>query len=234
MRIHPEIDGASIVLLGKFNPAIFSPSWFVLHELLPAHAETDHEGQMIVDGRVAAFRFDWLRLEVTTDRCCFETTQAPHIRIYDLVIRVFREHLHHTPLTAIGINRTVHFPVGGSTARDKLGRTLAPVDPWGEWGRMLGSNGEHGGMSSLTMSQVNPEGRATGDRINVTVGPSDRIGEGRTGVYMDVNDHFTLEGGNAGTGRRCMKLLESCFATSMNRSEGIIDHVMSLTSSGGV
>ena len=35
MRIAPEISGAAIVLLGDFNPAILTPAWFAMHELLP-------------------------------------------------------------------------------------------------------------------------------------------------------------------------------------------------------
>ena len=35
MRIEPEISGVSVVLLGDFNPAIFTPAWFALHGLLP-------------------------------------------------------------------------------------------------------------------------------------------------------------------------------------------------------
>ena len=35
MRIEPEISGVAVVLLGDFNPAIFTPAWFAMHELLP-------------------------------------------------------------------------------------------------------------------------------------------------------------------------------------------------------
>ena len=39
-------------------------------------------------------------------------------------------------------------------------------------------------MMSLTMSQIDPEGRPKGERINVKVGPSARIGDGKTGVFV--------------------------------------------------
>ena len=35
MRIEPEISGVQIVLVGDFNPAIFTPAWFALYRLLP-------------------------------------------------------------------------------------------------------------------------------------------------------------------------------------------------------
>ena len=34
MRIEPEIDGVSVILVGSFNPAIFTSAWFALHGLL--------------------------------------------------------------------------------------------------------------------------------------------------------------------------------------------------------
>ena len=41
MRIEPEISGVSVVLLGDFNPAIFTPAWFALHDLLPESVADD-------------------------------------------------------------------------------------------------------------------------------------------------------------------------------------------------
>lgn len=227
MRVEPEISGVSIVLLGQFNPAIFTPAWFAMHAILPKSVEATAKLQ-IAHPRVTAFSTDWLRLEVTTDRFRVETLQAPYIRLRDLVVRVFKEHLHHTPLTAFGINRDVHFQVSTVTARDRIGRTLAPVEPWGDWRHDLGSDGDHGGMTSLTMSQVDPEGRPKGGRINVTVEPSNRIGQGRAGVYVRVNDHYAIENPGPGDLERLMELFEGNFEASLRRSDDLIDHIMSL------
>ena len=83
-------------------------------------------------------------------------------------------------------------------------------------------------MTSLRMSQLEPNGRPSGDKINVTVEPSARIGEGRTGVFVNVNDHHVIDetGPRAGTG--LMNLLEKNFDESLKRSNDIIDHIMSL------
>ena len=88
--------------------------------------------------QLMAFSTEWLRLEVTPDRFLAETLQAPHIQLLDFIVRVFKEHLHQSPLVALGINRQVHFQVKSLAARDRIGRTLAPVEPWGTWkpGRM--------------------------------------------------------------------------------------------------
>ena len=89
-------------------------------------------------------------------------------------------------------------------------------------------DGEHGGMTSLTMTQVDPEGRPAGGRINVKVEPSIRIGNGRTGVFVGVNDHYAADDARPSAAGRLMDLLEGNFQTSLSRSEQIIDHIMSL------
>ena len=227
MRIEPEISGVTINILGKFNPAIFTPAWFALHNLLPQSA-ADSANLGIAHKQVTAFSTDWLRLEVSTGRFSAETLQAPNIRLRDLVVSVFNKHLYHTPLRAFGINRSVHFQVPSMAVRDRLGRTLAPMEPWGKWGHDLGTTGEHGGVTSLTMTQVDPEGRPSGGRINVKVEPSSRIGQGRLGVYVEVNDHYAIDDTSPSAGKQLMRLFEDNFDASLSRSDGIIDHLMSL------
>lgn len=227
MRIEPEISGVAIAIIGKFNPAIFTPAWFALHNLLPQSA-ADSANLRIAHQQVTAFSTDWLRVDVSTGRFSAETLQAPNIRLCDLVVSVFKKHLYHTPLSAFGINRSVHFQVPSMAARDRLGRTLAPVEPWGAWEHELGSTGEHGGMTSLTMTQVDPDGRPPGGRINVKVEPSNRIGQGRLGVYVEVNDHYAIDDTSPSAGEQLTRLLEGNFDESLSRSDGIVDHLMSL------
>ena len=233
MRIEPEISGVTVVLLGKFNPAIFTPAWFELHDLLPQSVVEDADLQ-IAHQQATSFSAGWLRLQVTVDRFVVETLQAPHVRLRDLVARTFKEYLHHTPLGAFGINRDVHFRVKSFAERDRIVRTLAPVEPWGDWGKDIGLDGELGGMTSLTMSQFDPPRRPKGGQVNVTVEPSTRVGKGRTGVYVRINDHYASENAELRTAERLMDLFERNFETSVARSDGIIDHVMSLTKGGSL
>lgn len=228
MRIEPEIDGVSIVVVGNFNPAIFTPAWFASYDLLPKDAEVNAD-LGVAHPEITQFQTDWLDLHVTTNKFDARTMKAPHVRVRDLVVRVFKEHLYHTPLEAFGINRNVHFRVRDFSARDRIGRKLAPVEPWGVWGRQLGDSGHQGGMIALTMRQVTVEGRPAGDQINVTVEPSNRIVEGAPGVYVGVNDHYTAgETEEHQSGRRLMEILEENFDSSLIYSANIIDHIMSL------
>lgn len=227
MRIEPEIGGVTIVLLGNFNPAIYTPAWFAMHGLLPKSA-ADSATDETVHSEVAAFGFDWLRLTATTDRFQCTTAQAPLAQVRDFVVSVFGDHLRHTPLRACGVNRYVHFQVRSPDERDRIGRKLAPVEPWGIWGEVLGLDGKDGGMTSLTMSRNNPENRPDDDTINITVEPSVRIDAKRTGVYVRVNDHYTTDDANPGSAERLMEVLGANFDASLKRSDGLIDHVMSL------
>ena len=230
MRIEPEISGVGVVVRGDFNPAIFTPAWFALHELLPTSV-AENAGLQVAHRQVTAFDADWLHLQVTIDRFSADTSQAPYVRVRDLVARVFKDHLIHTPLRAFGVNRDVHFRLGSAEERDRIGRTLAPTAPWGACGRDLRLDGEYGGMKSLTMSQLRPEGRVAGGEINVTVEPSVRISDQRLGVYVRVNDHYAIDAAAVGTAERLVTLLEENFDGSLKRSEEIIDHVMSLAAS---
>lgn len=229
MRIEPELGGVDIIVLGDFNPAVFTPAWFALHDLLPKNV-ADSADLKVAHPRVAEFDADWLSLQVTDDRFVATTSQAPWVRVRDLVVRVFKEQLVHTPLRACGVNRWVHFRLRSADDRDRIGRTLAPTAPWGACGRGLGLDSEGGGMRSLTMSQLRPEGRPAGGQINVTVEPSVQVPDGM-GIYVHVNDHYAVDDAVSGTAERLMMLLGGNFGEAMKRAEEIIDHVMSLATS---
>lgn len=233
MRIDPEISGMQIVVVGQFNPAIFSPAWFAHNGLLRESVTTNAQVQ-VVHPQVTDFTADWLHLQVTDDRFAAGTQQAPYERVRDLVVRVFSECLHHTPLKSCGINRNVHFLAPDSAARDALGMTLVPFEPWGTWREKLDLDGRFGGMTAVRMSQLRPDGRHRGGQINVTVEPSVHVGtEGGTGVYVGVNDHFVTDEEEADSAGRLMNILGAEFAASKERSEAIIDHLMSLAERGG-
>ena len=229
MRIEPEISGVEVVLLGDFNPAIFTPAWFAMHGLLPK-AAADSADLQVAHRQLTVFSTDWLHLQVATNRFVADTGQAPHVRVRDLVVRVFKEHLPHTPLKGMGINRNVHFRVGSSAERDRIGRSLAPVEPWGRWRQELELDGEHGGMTSLTMSQHRPADRPPGGTVRVRVEPSNRVGDGRSGVFVQVNDHYAVAEAEAASsgGAQLMEFLDDRFDASIRRSDDIIDHIMSL------
>ena len=79
------------------------------------------------------------------------------------------------------------------------------------------------------MTQVDIEGRTPEGLINATVQPSKRVGQDGTGVYVEVNDHFTVEDQKSRNATAdILDLLEKEFEESLLRSEQIIDNLMSL------
>ena len=84
-------------------------------------------------------------------------------------------------------------------------------------------------MTSLTMTQVNITGRTSEGRINVTVQPSNRVGQGETGIYVEVNDHYAVQDRKSRNATNdILDLLENEFEESLLRSERIIDNLMAL------
>lgn len=227
MRITPEVDVAAISLGGRFGPATFTPAWFALTGLLPkttassAVLSTVHE-------RVTEFSADWLSFHVDPERLVAMTaTWESRDRLMELVVGMFRDHQPHTLLTDVAIERMVHFRFEKPADRDRLAETLAPTEPWTEWGVKLGLTGKYGGMTSLTMTQHSPADRYGGGEISVTVEPSNRIGQkDGTGVYVMVRNQYALDGDQVC--RRLMELLTREFVSALNYSDDIIDLVKAI------
>ena len=217
MPTKPDINSLSIVLLGDFNPAILTPAWFASTDLITREL-ADSADLAIAHKQVTQFEADWLRLEATTDRFSAATVEKPYNRVADLVARIFNEQLHHTPLRALGINREAHFRVGSQHDRDRIGRTLVPIEPWGSWVQTLGLDQDFGGMTSLTMSQMNPSGRSNGGQINITVEPSRRVGRGLRGIYVRVNDHYAAELDNSQSANDLIDIMMDKFEESTSAS----------------
>ncbi len=229
MRIQPELSEFSIVLVGSLNPRIFTPDWFARNGLLTGR-EADEADLDVVHAQLTRFSMEWLAVQVEQERFQARTTVAPYVKVFDLVLRTFREFLSHTPLTKLGINFHVHFDVGSFEARDRIGELLAPKEPWGDWGPELraGELKKHGGMTSLSMQQKTVDDRA-GGFIQAKVEPSARIGQGLTGIYMQVNDNYEVEKPDEVAGsQEIVGILEDRFERSLERSEWIIDQIMAL------
>lgn len=229
MRIEPENNSVSIVLLGSFNAAIFHPAWFVANNLLSKNNLESSEVEIILK-EIAVFKIgDWLRIQVVPDRFIAETLEPPFVRLSDLVYKTFREVLNHTPIFKLGINRKVHFTVGDEETRNKIGKMLAPQEAWGEWADFIarGKDEKHGGMISIVMQQVGIDDREIG-HIQAKVQPSPLIKNG-SGIIVEVNDHYEIPKDDALDGAiRITDILSKQFEDSIRRSEWIIDQVMAL------
>lgn len=228
MRKQPEIDKANIVFVGDFNPRIFRVEWFSAQGLLTADEAESAEIE-IVHPDLSRFAIDWLVVQVERHRFLAETSTAPQIRLADLVVRLFSEHLSHTPVYFLGMNRIVHFPVRNIEELDRIGERLAPQEAWGEWAdHIKGTKEKHGGMKSITMQQTLLDDRDDG-YIRAKVEPSTLL-KSAFGVLVDVNDHYTLGDPKEIVGcDRAVNIVAENFENSIKRSGWIIDQVMALT-----
>ena len=224
MRINPDIIGCSIVLLGKFNPAIFQPAWLQAKGVEPDASSAKIE---LVHPEIAQFVAHDRDYRITRERFQISTASGPWAMISDIVYRVFGEYLTDTPIRAFGVNRHAHFQLPSRQARMKLGRLLAPIVPWGEFGAQMEPTDAAltGGLQSLTMRRlVANEGANV--QINATVEPSMRLG-GESGVYMRVNAHHEITGLPDGYGAgHAVNMLSARFEGLIEEADAIIDNIM--------
>jgi hypothetical protein len=95
-------------------------------------------------------------------------------------------------INRLGINRNVHFGVGSEERRNQIGRQLAPVSVWGEWGKRIEAAPQslRGGFTNLTVQETREGGKGS---IQATVQPSVFI-KGNSGIFVNVNDEHVLQG----------------------------------------
>jgi hypothetical protein len=125
----PEIDAASVVLVGSFNPSIFQPQWFARQGLLPP-AEADAAEIKVLVPQICHFETERFIVQVTNTNFLAASkanTSSPPLR--DLVIGAFFI-LEHTPATAIGLNREMHFQMESEERWHRLGDRLVPKEGW--------------------------------------------------------------------------------------------------------
>lgn len=230
MRYPPEIQSLAIVLRGKFNPAIFSPAWFAKVGII-TDDELERATTSVIHPELAQFSFEQVRVEVFTNRFQITSFAEPFLRILEVVLGVFRDRLPHTPMDKLGINYEVHFNVGSFDRRVALGRALAPIGPWGEFGkRLLGSTQETtGGLASLAMQENGMSDRQRGWR-RVQLEPSTVL-RTPSAVKIYVNDHYEVPDAKDEDGtKEVTNILTERFEPSLAQSKAVVSEMMDFAS----
>jgi hypothetical protein len=225
-KITPEIDNASIVLIGNFNPMIFQPYWFMAQEIFSPD-EANNAKIEVIHPEITIFSIEWLSIRVEKNVFTAISLKQPHIHVHDFIVNTFGNCLIHTPIYRLGINRTVEFKTDISN-KDKLGKTLAPQSAWGDWGKEIEGpkTGEkHGGLREIVMEQRNLDDRYRG-HIQAKVGSSINLNDG---ILVNINDHYETEENDKVIGcEKIITLIKDNFEDSIRRSGKIINHIMSL------
>lgn len=227
MLIEPEFDSVAIVLVGRFNPAIFQPQWFG-HCGLVTTEEADEAHIEVIHPEISKFQISKFGFSVETEKLSVELSKPPFIDGMDLLERTFREYLPHTPISKLGINRNVHFSVGSEDARNEIGMILAPHEPWGAWGAAFERPlPNRGGLRIMIMEERGLEDRPKG-HFQIRIEPSVKI-KNSVGIFVSTNDDFGVaDSDNVEGGREILDLLHASFEVSMERAECAIDQIMSL------
>lgn len=181
----PEIFGSSIVCVGSFNPAIFSPDWCVSVGLLgEADAEAAKSNENFVVSRQATlFNTDWFAIQALENQLVLTSAGALSPAFKDLAQGLLTT-LPHVPVSAVGLNFMAHFRMMSIADFHKVGDALAPKQFW----RSLFDPAKYRpGMQHLAMRFQNPDESArTQDELRITVEASAKIANG---IYMMFNDH---------------------------------------------
>jgi hypothetical protein len=218
-----EIDLAAVVFLGKFNPAIFKTAWFALQNLVK-RTEAEAARRVIATEDYSSFALpltqnEELAVEITRERCTFTSGMllAPTLR--DIATQTFKL-LEHTPLSAVGLNRMMHFRMPSEADRDALGYRLAP--PAAVPKQCLVP-----AMASLAIRYS----RSPGGPRNGTIRVEPSVSIAPTGVFIAVSDHFDVPT-ERGTAMRASEIVEENWDESSEFARSVAGDLVMGRSSG--
>lgn len=192
-----EHSAASIVVLGSFRPDSFRPKTLADVKAISQKDASVAEMSALLAGKVVQFDLPWGGVFVDASRFQATTTEAPFIRICDLVVKTLCDLDTKYSITAFGINYEAHFNAGGFERRDQIGMKIGRPEIWGDWGKRILDSMKHdpksrlhGGLMGMTFRLPFESGPVAGWR-DVTVGPSEKV-EGSCGILIRSNHHHVL------------------------------------------
>lgn len=211
----PETSGASVVLLGSFNPKIFQPEWFARQGLLPQTESDDAEVKVIVP-QISHFETERLIVQVTDERfMVMSKPNASPAPLRDLVTGTFFI-LEHTPLSAMGLNYHMHFAMESEERWNRVGDMLAPKEPWRD---IL-----EGRPGLATMTILTQKEEPKGAQFRVKVEPSVAV---KFGVYFETNEHYPAPESEPLGG--LMTILKNRWEEAQVHASRVANHVLAWT-----
>lgn len=234
----PDLSGASIVLLGSFNPAIVHPRWLAEKGLLSQEAASFASGQrssqqpMIMTPQFTTFSADWLTVQVRQEQLILMTVEEGR----DVDLRDFAEGLMsllpETPVDAMGLNYDAHFRATSQEAWHEFGDRFLPKDVWegvfpaGPW--IARPTGQFVGMRSA-IAEVHREPEKIPGFVRVELAPSVRVLP--HGIYCGINCHYALQqdGGQRGAAGQYASVLASEWSAAREIHTSIASGIGELT-----
>jgi hypothetical protein len=209
-------DGYAIVLLGSFNPPIFHPQWFALHELLePQEAESAED--VDVDADWCFFRTRQFGCEVSRDRLhIFSTDTTERFEPLGHLARDTFSLLRHTPVEALSMIRFKH--VAPDVCKwVELAPKLADT---AEWAQVL----EQEPLLDRFVVRSTIPGHPPG--VLGFAAEASRLAP--DGAYLSVTHQYKLEQGPTSGATEATTLLNERWEQAIGRGDQIIDHALGL------
>ena len=229
MRITPQHDVTTVVIVGKFAPAMFHPLWFAERKLI-GKQEAEEAEVALLHAEITQFKTGRLDFDIQEARFAVSSSLVPEAT-RDLLLDLFGVQLPGVPVHAVGINRTVHFDAGSQGRQQHVGVSLAPHKPWGTWAKEMTDSEPRvrNGLSSLRMLVNRKKDEPLG-YVGVRLEPSSRLTA--TGIFMEINNHYSSavvrEVQDASL---AMAILGDQWEVANTCAEEIIDQIMALAQS---
>lgn len=189
MTRSPDIFGSSIVALGAFNPAIFSPDWLEKNNLIGADDALAAKDvpSFVISGQVSFFETGWFSIQVVENQFVINSQGALSPAFRDLAVGILTL-VPHTPITALGLNFMGHYRMGNDDDYHKIGDVLAPKDIWKE---LFPNENDSVGVGDLSIRiQRGPRGKpTTKDERRISLQPSSKL---QRALYLAYNDHYEI------------------------------------------
>lgn len=210
-----QVETFSIVLIGKFNPAIFQPFWFSSKGLLGEN-ETKNANINIIHPEIARYSIDnWLDIEVTKNRCEFKSKMQPYFSsLIDLVVSTFKL-LCETPIDAFGINNIFEVSLSSEKEYYDFGKKLTPLELWKD------SLTDPRLLTLEILEQKIKDYENASRRVRIS--PCDPSKNITYGVMINVNNHFVLTDQKSSS---AVSILENKADTIREYSQTIADTML--------
>lgn len=223
-----EIFGSSIVAVGAFNPAIFSPDWLERNGLIGTQdAEAARQSpSYIVTHQVSVLETDWFALQVLESQFSLTSKGALSPAIRDLAVGILSL-IPQTPISAVGLNFVGHYRIDTEDEYHKIGDVLAPKKIWNE---LFPDENSSAGVADLTIRILpTPRGKIpeTGDEKRISIQSSTKI---KCGIFLSYNDHHTVhadEGDNMTMAECTARIVDNGWQSSWEDAIRVFDGLIS-------
>ncbi len=173
-----NLIGLSCVLIGKFNPEMFSPAWLKYYKLV-RESEADDAKVNVIHPGLTQFVAANITFSIEENRFSISSVdQSKFEMVRDLALGILTL-IETTPITQMGINTDCHFKMKNEAAWHAFGNKVAPKELWN---RLL----ERAGLKNIVIQGLNPYS-VSGGEINLKVESSKTRPDS---IFVQFNNHF--------------------------------------------